>query len=159
MWLSFLLQALHRSLAPPHTLYGANICCHPDTLLLHLHGDTAFPCPSCRKVCSVQDINRCPFVHRRMMELSVQCKNGDSRYQCCRWQGKWSDLHQHSRKCKFATVQCVHCNTSLLRYTLVRHVQFECAEACVACARCGLQTKRTALDEHFATDCPETPFR
>jgi hypothetical protein len=68
-------------------------------------------------------------------------------------------LHQHTRRCKFVTIQCVHCNTTLLRYTLARHVQFECAEAYIACARCSLRIKRAALDEHFSKECQKTPFR
>eukprot|EP01084_Bolivina_argentea_P116409 206845_1 len=74
----------------------------------------------------------------------------------CEWQGSYSELDNHIKKCPLQLVSCEHCSISILRRELNEHYD-KCTEfplQCMACYEEDIARNDMAL--HISEVCPMT---
>eukprot|EP01084_Bolivina_argentea_P198882 340422_1 len=74
----------------------------------------------------------------------------------CEWQGEYSDLNKHIKKCPLQLISCEYCSNSILRRELEEHHN-KCLKFPLTCVQCNRkQIERHLMTLHISTFCPMT---
>ncbi|XP_043938763.1 TNF receptor-associated factor 6 [Protopterus annectens] len=88
------------------------------------------------------------FAKREILSLTVKCPNKG-----CLQKMELRHLEEHQVHCKFATMECIHCQCFFLKNEEFEHQTQHCPRRKVSCENCALQMPYDETEIHNQT-CP-----
>lgn len=95
------------------------------------------------------------FMRREVLALKVSCA---SRSNGCSWKGEVCDLEEHSDRCQFVEIPCVHCEAAVQRGAFVDHLTETCEYRLETCEWCATQIAHIEMKEHRDEQCAFCPI-